>query len=642
MSIKIKTGWLSDKNGDRFAPKTLTTQVQTPGGVLLDDAIEAALTDLGDTLREELEVIVDEELSSTSDNPVQNKVIDAEFENVTSSINELNSRILSIGQTTGIGKVYYVDTMDKVTNNSFGMRCLIYVTNKGDSDVDVEYPAWIILNGTQNYGRFTGQLIDIRGNRYYCEVSGSVTLGKLNTKGMPTPEESDANKYLRGDMTWEEIDISSKADIEHNHDDRYYTETEVNSLLGGKADSAHNHDSVYEAKGAASSALSEAKEYADGKVSSLASVSYVGTSLSSHDVSSSAHNDIRDLISGLTSRLNSIADSDDETLDQLSEIVSYIKSNRDLISSITTSKVSVADIIDNLTTNVTTKPLSAAQGVAIKSLIDALSVVVDGKAATSHAHAISEVSGLQASLDGKAENGHGHTIADVDGLRDELDGLDTRFDEVSEVTTENASNIKRLAEINSECIFKGSDYDWITGYFDVSGHFNGAYYYRVCVKQWFPVEPGAEYHFKTNSTNSEDRFLIRGYNGTTGYNIIGTLVSLQSDITITIPDNVTYITITLSRSEDNGDSGTMISSLLADLASGATNPTVTKLYAVNAYSKTEIDERIDAISGEFDSLGETLGGYAEKILENSTKINEAEDAISGKAQVQIIEWEDEG
>lgn len=31
----------------------------------------------------------------------------------------------------------------------------------------------------------------------------------------------------------------------HTHDDRYYTETEVNSKLGGKANSSHNHDGVY-------------------------------------------------------------------------------------------------------------------------------------------------------------------------------------------------------------------------------------------------------------------------------------------------------------------------------------------------------------------------------------------------------------
>lgn len=94
--------------------------------------------------------------------------------------------------------------------------------------------------------------------------------------------------------------------------------------------------------------------------------------VSEHNVAADTHNDIRLLIEGLTTRLNALADSDDTTLDQMSEVVAYIKSNKSLIDSITTSKVSVSDIIDNLTTNVANKPLSAAQGVALKALIDGI------------------------------------------------------------------------------------------------------------------------------------------------------------------------------------------------------------------------------------------------------------------------------
>lgn len=100
----------------------------------------------------------------------------------------------------------------------------------------------------------------------------------------------------------------------------------------------------------------------------------VSGQINTHNTNAEAHNDIRKLITGLTTRLNALADSDDTTLDQLSEIVAYIKSNRSLIDGITTSKVNVSDIIDNLTTNVTNKPLSAAQGVALKALIDAITV----------------------------------------------------------------------------------------------------------------------------------------------------------------------------------------------------------------------------------------------------------------------------
>lgn len=46
----------------------------------------------------------------------------------------------------------------------------------------------------------------------------------------------------------------------------------------------------------------------------------------------------------------------------------------DLISANTTNKVSVTDIVNDLVTNVANKPLSAAQGVALKALIDAITI----------------------------------------------------------------------------------------------------------------------------------------------------------------------------------------------------------------------------------------------------------------------------
>ena len=143
----------------------------------------------------------------------------------------------------------------------------------------------------------------------------------------------------------------------------------------GLGSAAYTDSTAYDSAGAAQTkaneALASAKTYADTKISNMVGSSSVSTQISTHNTSTSAHNDIRTLIADLTGRLNALADSDDTTLDQLSEIVSYIKSNRTLIEEVTTNKVNVSDIVNNLTTNVTNKPLSAAQGVTIKSLIDA-------------------------------------------------------------------------------------------------------------------------------------------------------------------------------------------------------------------------------------------------------------------------------
>lgn len=105
----------------------------------------------------------------------------------------------------------------------------------------------------------------------------------------------------------------------------------------------------------------------------------VSGQISAHNVDPGSHNDIRLLISGLSERINALADSDDTTLDQMSEVVAYIKDNRELIEQVTTAKISVSDIIDNLTTNVSDRPLSAAQGVVLKQLVDSLTTAVGGK-----------------------------------------------------------------------------------------------------------------------------------------------------------------------------------------------------------------------------------------------------------------------
>lgn len=111
----------------------------------------------------------------------------------------------------------------------------------------------------------------------------------------------------------------------------------------------------------------------------MAAEENISMALSIHNTSDSTHNDIRLLISGLTTRLNALADSDDTTLDQLSEIVAYIKNNKSLIDGITTSKVNVSDIIDDLTTPATSKPLSSKQGVILKGLITDLTAIVGNK-----------------------------------------------------------------------------------------------------------------------------------------------------------------------------------------------------------------------------------------------------------------------
>ena len=70
--------------------------------------------------------------------------------------------------------------------------------------------------------------------------------------------------------------------------------------------------------------------------------------------------------------IETLLESDDTSLDELQEIVTYIKNNKSLIDGITANKVSVSDIITDYNSNVSTKPVSASVAYALKGLIDAI------------------------------------------------------------------------------------------------------------------------------------------------------------------------------------------------------------------------------------------------------------------------------
>ena len=241
----------------------------------------------------------------------------------------------------------------------------------------------------------------------------------LNKKADKTHEHD--NIYNKSEV---DVLLSNKSDSDHNHDGRYEEKgasdgilananAYTDSQLAGKADAEHTHevaditdlpsqlntkvpatrkindktldvditlnaaDVGADASGSATNALSESKTYTDTEVAKKATPAQIDSKIVEHNVDTAAHNDIRISLSELTTKVNNFLDVDDTTTDQLSELLTLISENADDIETITNGKVNVSDIIDNLTTNVSDKPLSAAQGVAIKALID---TITDAKA----------------------------------------------------------------------------------------------------------------------------------------------------------------------------------------------------------------------------------------------------------------------
>lgn len=205
--------------------------------------------------------------------------------------------------------------------------------------------------------------------------------------------------------------LAGKSDSTHKHDNDYdakgaastaldsakaYTDT----VAAGKSDTTHNHDDKYDVKGAADEALRVARAEITVKTANMATTqvvsSQVSLSVNTHNNSTTAHSDIRNLITALSTKVNNFLDVDDTTTDQLSEVLTLINNNKGTLESITSSKVNVSDIVDNLTTADASKVLSANQGVALKALIDALQTAVDGKSDAGHKHTVSEITDLTA------------------------------------------------------------------------------------------------------------------------------------------------------------------------------------------------------------------------------------------------------
>lgn len=190
-----------------------------------------------------------------------------------------------------------------------------------------------------------------------------------------------------------QIALDGKSDVGHAHDDLYYDKDETLGLITvGDIDDicALTQDS-----GGSLDPVTAATKYWVERFYQPKGDYLKAPDIDAHNVSTSSHNDLRILVEDLAASLRALSNSDDTTLDQMREVVDYIKNNKTLLDSITTSKVNVSDIINNLATNVSDKPLSAAQGVVLKALIDSIVVPTKVSELANDIGYLTEVQGLE-------------------------------------------------------------------------------------------------------------------------------------------------------------------------------------------------------------------------------------------------------
>lgn len=233
------------------------------------------------------------------------------------------------------------------------------------------------------------------------DASGNTITSTYETKTDASAKLAEAKGYTDTKTSGLASTSSVSSSIStHNtsstaHNDIRTSISNLTTTVNGKADSVHEHD-IDDVDGLSAELAAKVptsrtinNKALTGNISltatdvGAATIANVNTAVSNHNTSTSAHSDIRGLISDLSTKLNNFLDIDDATTDQLSEVIELINNNKGTLESLTTSKVNVSDIVDNLTTSSASKVLSAKQGVAIKALIDALDSELDTKAAAS-------------------------------------------------------------------------------------------------------------------------------------------------------------------------------------------------------------------------------------------------------------------
>lgn len=248
------------------------------------------------------------------------------------------------------------------------------------------------------------QYLDLAGLTSYDEqIKGIISAG--DDKAMDAAANAQTQALTQAKSYTDSV-AAGKANTGHTHDDRYYTETEIDSKVSAintsisnitkgttvvaeathavSADTATNATNdgngeviatTYETKSDAAAKLTEAKTYTDTVAAGKSDITH------NHDTAYDAKGSAANALASANAYTDTATQAvKDDLLNGAGEAYDTLKELGDLIDSNTDA-------------------------------IDALNTVAAGKADKKHTHAIADVSGLQGVLDGKAAASHGTHVS---------------------------------------------------------------------------------------------------------------------------------------------------------------------------------------------------------------------------------------
>lgn len=279
-------------------------------------------------------VTVDSELSDSSVNPVQNKVIKTALDGKSAvghnhdemyyTESEIDSKLEAKADSS--------HTHDDATTVASGFMS---ASDKTKLDgVATNANNYVLPNAGEDFGG--------------VKTGGDVTI----TDGIINVND-DSHNHVIDNVDGLQGALDAKSDSGHNHDDRYYTETEMDAKLGGKAEATHTHEYDSSLSGESVNAVQNkvVNEALAGKVPVTRTIN--GKPLSNNvtlaasdvgaDADGSADSALSEAKSYTDTKISALVNSAPDTLDTLGELATAMTENQDAIESLNAIASSKAD-----------------------------------------------------------------------------------------------------------------------------------------------------------------------------------------------------------------------------------------------------------------------------------------------------------
>ena len=256
-------------------------------------------------------------------------------------------------------------------------------------------------------------------DRYFTETEMNTKIGEIN-------------EAINGHVADLNAAISGKADTGHNHDDRYFTETEVTTKLAGKADTDHVHDDMYYTEteidgkittlnnaiaGKADTGHNHDDRYfteteINGKIEDINETINSNVSTLNTAIATAKSGAISESKSYTDTAIANLVDSAPEAMNTLNELAKAIGDHQ------TEYEAYVATVSANIATAKNEAIAEADE--KDTALHTTISAEIDADVKVEKERAIDAENALQAAIDAKADTGHNHD--DVYYTETEIDG----------------------------------------------------------------------------------------------------------------------------------------------------------------------------------------------------------------------------